>query len=281
MANLNPEDPNVPNEGVPKEDPHHLLDYEEEEYPKMDIEEEEPEEEPEEDKENKDANIEEDDDAEIIFLYEVQGDQTPPPRDESSDSDSEPEAEEADDEPKAEEANDELEVEEPGVEPEAEGADVELEADEPDGVPEATIGTGSQRRDLEALRRHERIREAESETSKTEVALLGSEAKIEKIEREILHHDLSGVEETLGKVVERLKVLESEKNATLRKKLAEKEVLLDLTRMERDRAEKRLSESIWWNEIFYLEMVRKGAVPKPPSDDEGSKRPRKTLKKWR
>nr|GEU65090.1 reverse transcriptase domain-containing protein [Tanacetum cinerariifolium] len=48
-------------------------------------------------------------------------------------------------------------------------------------------------RDLEALRRHERIREAESETSKTEVALLGSEAKIGKIEREILHHDLSGV----------------------------------------------------------------------------------------
>nr|GFC72022.1 putative reverse transcriptase domain-containing protein [Tanacetum cinerariifolium] len=54
------------------------------------------------------------------------------PRDESSDSDSEPEAEEADDEPEAEEANDELEVEEAGVEPEAEGADVELEAEEPD-----------------------------------------------------------------------------------------------------------------------------------------------------
>nr|GFC86981.1 hypothetical protein [Tanacetum cinerariifolium] len=51
-------------------------------------------------------------------------------------------------------------------------------------------------RDLEALRRHERIREAESETSRTEVALLGSEAKIRKMEREILHHDLSSVEET-------------------------------------------------------------------------------------
>nr|GFC97238.1 hypothetical protein [Tanacetum cinerariifolium] len=46
---------------------------------------------------------------------------------------------------------------------------------------------------------------------------------------EILHHDLSGVEETLGKVVERLKVLESEENVTLRKKLVEKEVFLDLT----------------------------------------------------
>nr|GFD35002.1 hypothetical protein [Tanacetum cinerariifolium] len=47
------------------------------------------------------------------------------------------------------------------------------------------------RHDLEALRRHERIREAESETNRTEVALLGSEAKIGKTEREILHHDLS------------------------------------------------------------------------------------------
>nr|GEY30007.1 hypothetical protein [Tanacetum cinerariifolium] len=258
MANPNPEDPNVPNEDVLEEDPYHLLGYEEEEDPEMDIEEEEPKEDPveeteplaghgdqfdahpnpqpgningwvdddddveEEDDENEDVDIEEDDDAEIIFPYEVQGDQTPPPRDESSDSDSEPEAEEADDEPEVEEADDELEVEEAGVEPKAEGADVELEAEEPDGVPEATIGTGSQRpfavrdfpmgfyetgetstardpqfvgglapwalrRDLEALRRHERIREAESKTSRTE---------------------------TLGKVVERLKVLECEENAT-------------------------------------------------------------------
>nr|GEU42992.1 reverse transcriptase domain-containing protein [Tanacetum cinerariifolium] len=320
MANPNPENLNVPNEGVPEEDPHHLLDCDEEEDPEIDIEEEEPEEEPveepkplpghgdlfdthpnpqpgnmnvwvdddddddveeEEDEENKDADIEEDDDAEIIFPYEVQGDQTPPPRDESSDSDSEPEAKEANDEPEAEEADDELEVEEASVEPEAEGTDVELEAEEPDGVPKATIGTGSHRpfavrdfpmgvyetgesstvcdpqfvgglapwalrRDLEALRRHERIREAESKTSRTEVALLGLEAKIGKMEREILHHDLSGVEETLGKAVERLKVLENEKNATMKKKLAEKEVLLDLTRMERDRAEKRLSEFMSW-----------------------------------
>nr|GFD51560.1 hypothetical protein [Tanacetum cinerariifolium] len=58
-----------------------------------------------------------------------------------------------------------------------------------------------------------RPRDAESETSRTEIALLGSEAKIGKMER------------------------------------------------------------------FYLEMVRKGAVPKPPSDDEGSERLRKTSKK--
>nr|GFC73556.1 hypothetical protein [Tanacetum cinerariifolium] len=175
--------------------------------------------------------------------------------------------EEADDEPEAEEADDELEVEEASVEPEVEGADVELEAEEPDGVPKATIRTGAQRPfvvrdfpmgvyetgesstardpqfvgslapwalrcDLEALRRHERIREAKSETSRTEVALLGSEAKIGKMEIEILHHDLSGVEENLGK-----------------------------------------------NERFYLEMVRKGAVPKPPFDDEVFERPRKMPKK--
>nr|GFC81682.1 hypothetical protein [Tanacetum cinerariifolium] len=118
-------------------------------------------------------------------------------------------AEETDNESEAEDADDELKVEEAGVEPEAEGAD--------------------------ALCRHERIREAESETGRTEVALLGSEAKIGKMEREILHYDLSSIEETLGKVVQKLKVLENEENATLRKKLAEKEVLLDLTRMERDR----------------------------------------------
>nr|GFA80350.1 putative reverse transcriptase domain-containing protein [Tanacetum cinerariifolium] len=179
---------------VHEEDPYHLLVYDEEEDPEMDIEEEEPEEDPveepeplaghgdqfdahpnpqpgnmngwvdddnddveeEKDEENEDADIEEDDNAEIIFPYE------------------------------AEEADDELEVEEAGVEPEAEGDDVELEAEEPDGVPEATIGTGSQRpfafvgglvpwplrRDLEALRRHERIREVEWETSRTEVALI-------------------------------------------------------------------------------------------------------------
>nr|GEV32245.1 hypothetical protein [Tanacetum cinerariifolium] len=274
MANPNSEDPNIPNEDIPEEDLYHLLDFDEEEDPKMDIEGEEQEEDP--DNEKEDVDIEEDDDAEIIFPYEMQGDQTPPPGDESFDSKFE-----------AEEADDELEVEEAGVEPEAEGADVELEAKERDGVPEATSGTSSQsglapwalRRDLEALRRQERIREAESGVSRTEIALLGSKARIGKMEREILHHDLCSVGETLGNVVERLKVLESKENATMKKKLADKEMLLDLTRMDRDKAKRRLSKSIWWNERFYLEMVRKGVVPKPPSDDERSERPRKMPKK--
>nr|GFC96783.1 hypothetical protein [Tanacetum cinerariifolium] len=72
-----------------------------------------------EDEENEDVDIEEDDDAEIIFPYEVLGDQTLPPRDESSDY--EFEAEEADDEPEVEEADVEPEVKEAGDEPEAEG----------------------------------------------------------------------------------------------------------------------------------------------------------------
>nr|GFB23934.1 hypothetical protein [Tanacetum cinerariifolium] len=134
-----------------------------------------------------------------------QGDQTPPPGYESSDSEFE-----------AEEADNELEVEEAAVEPEAEGADMELEAEERDGAPKATIGTGSQRPFADW-----------------------------KNEREILHHDLSDVEETLGNMVERLKVLESGENATLKKKLADKEMLLDLTSMDRDKAERRLSKSIW------------------------------------
>nr|GFD18869.1 hypothetical protein [Tanacetum cinerariifolium] len=71
------------------------------------------------------------------------------------------------------------------------------------------------------------------------------------MEREILHYDLSSVDETLGNDVERLKVLEREENATLKKKLAEKEMLLDLTRV----------------------------VPKPPSNNEGSECPKKMPKK--
>nr|GFD11202.1 hypothetical protein [Tanacetum cinerariifolium] len=123
----------------------------------------------EEDEENEDADMEEDDDAEIIFPYE------------------------ADDEPEAKDADDELEVEEAGE---------SSTARDPQFV--GGLAPWALRRDLEALRRQERITEAESETSRTEIAFLGSEAKIGKMER------------------------------------------------------------------FYLEMVCKGVVPKPPYDDEGS-----------
>ncbi|GKD91376.1 putative reverse transcriptase domain-containing protein [Tanacetum coccineum] len=54
---------------------------------------------------------------------------------------------------------------------------------------------------------------------------------------------------------------------------------LVIARMDRASAERRLHESIGWNRRFYREMVRKGAVPKPPSDDEDDGRSRKKSKK--
>ncbi|GJW82740.1 hypothetical protein Tco_0155885 [Tanacetum coccineum] len=116
-------------------------------------------------------------------------------------------------------------------------------------------------------------------TRQTEIALLKSKNKIGEKEREILDHDLGNVEHVLGDVLERLKVLESEENATSKKKLAEAEMKLELARMERDMVERRLHASYGWNKRFYMEMVRIGAVPKPPSDDEGTERPRKKSKK--
>nr|GEZ90401.1 putative reverse transcriptase domain-containing protein [Tanacetum cinerariifolium] len=257
MANPNLEDPNIPNEDFPEEDPYHLLDLDEEEDPKMNIEKEEPEEDPveepkplaghgdqfyahpnpqlgnmngcvdnhddveEEDDKNEDVDIEEDDDAEIIFSYEVQGDQTLPPGDESFDSEFE-----------AEEAYDELEVEEAGVEPEAEGADVELEAEEPDGASEATIRTGSQRPFA--------VRDFSMGFHKAGESFTARDRQFE----------------TLGNVVERLKVLESGENATLKKKLADKEMLLDLTRMDGDKAERRIMPPKAMSEARMCEIIR-------------------------
>ncbi|GKC35961.1 putative reverse transcriptase domain-containing protein, partial [Tanacetum coccineum] len=84
--------------------------------------------------------------------------------------------------------------------------------------------------------------------------------------------------EALGNVLERVSVLESGENATLKKRLDETETKLVWARMERDIAERRLHESRVWNKMFYLDMVRIGAVSKPPSDDEDFERPRKKSK---
>ncbi|GJX72097.1 putative reverse transcriptase domain-containing protein, partial [Tanacetum coccineum] len=64
-----------------------------------------------------------------------------------------------------------------------------------------------------------------------------------------------------------------------KKKLKDKEMQLVIARMDCVSAERRLHESIGWNRRFYWEMVLKGAVPKPPSDDEDDGRPRKKSKK--
>ncbi|GKA99646.1 putative reverse transcriptase domain-containing protein [Tanacetum coccineum] len=99
-----------------------------------------------------------------------------------------------------------------------------------------------------------------------------------------LRHDLEATRTRArliepSNVVERLKILESEENATLKKKLDETETRLAWARMEHDTTERSLHESIGWNKGFYWEMVLKGAVPKPPSDDEDDGRPRKKSKK--
>ncbi|GKA29695.1 hypothetical protein Tco_0715940 [Tanacetum coccineum] len=73
-------------------------------------------------------------------------------------------------------------------------------------------------------------------------------------------------------------VLESGENATLKKRLDETETRLAWARIERDMAERSLHESRVWNKRFYLDMVRIGAVPKPPSDEEDTERPRKKSK---
>ncbi|GJR90196.1 putative reverse transcriptase domain-containing protein [Tanacetum coccineum] len=134
------------------------------------------------------------------------------------------------------------------------------------------------RRDLEASRARAREMEAKWGTCQTEIALLKSKNKIGEKERELLNHDLENVERALGNVLERVSVLESGENATLKKRLAETETKLEWARMERDMAERRLHVSQGWNKRFYMEMVRIRAVPKPPSDDEDTERPRKKSK---
>nr|GFB46187.1 hypothetical protein [Tanacetum cinerariifolium] len=76
------------------------------------------------------------------------------------------------------------------------------------------------------------------------IALLKSNNKIKEKERKLLDHDLGDVERTLSIVLERLKVLENGENATLKKKLVEKETQLVITRMDHASAERRLHESI-------------------------------------
>ncbi|GJZ18561.1 putative reverse transcriptase domain-containing protein [Tanacetum coccineum] len=270
----NPNHLNEPNEVIPKvnpvvpepnqvvniHDPNEMVDIPDD-IDLVDYDKEDPEEDPEEEPEE-DVEIELEDDAELIFPYEVEGDKTPPPGDVSSDSVS---------------------------------SDSESEDEEVDVAPEATAGTITQkpyatrtfprapwalRRDLEASRARAREMEAKWGTCQTEIALLKSKNKIEEKERELLNHDLENVERTLGNVIERVSVLESGENATLKKRLAETETetKLEWARMERDMAKRRLHMSQWWNKRFYMEMVHIRAVPKPPSDDEDTERPRKKSK---
>ncbi|GJX86918.1 hypothetical protein Tco_0337692, partial [Tanacetum coccineum] len=204
-----------------------------------------------------DVEIEVDDDAELIFPYEVEGNQTPPPRDESSDSEP-PNAESSasvSSDSESSDSDSESEEDEVDVAPEVNVAP------EVDVAPKATVGTSTQklyairdfprglyevgesssardssyagglaawalRRYLEMSHARARLTEAELGTCQTEIALLKSKNKIGEKERELLDHDLGDVERTLGNVLERLKVLESGENTTLKKRLTETETKL-------------------------------------------------------
>ncbi|GKF56256.1 hypothetical protein Tco_0166596, partial [Tanacetum coccineum] len=177
-------------------------------------------------------------------IEDEDGDQTPPPRDESSDS-----------EPPNAESSDSLSSD-------FVSSDSESEDEEVDVTPEATVGTSTQkpyairdfprglyevgesssaldssyvgrlapwalRRDLETSRARARLTEAELGTCQTKIALLKSKNKIGEKERVIPNHDLGNVEHVLGDVLERLKVLESGENDTSKKKLVEAEMKLE------------------------------------------------------
>nr|GEZ13391.1 hypothetical protein [Tanacetum cinerariifolium] len=257
------------NEMVDIPDDIELVDYDEEDL------EEDPEEEPEED-----VDIGLEDDVELIFPYEVEGDKTSPPGDVSSDlvsSESDSEDEEVD------------------VAPEATAGTITqkpyaihdflrglFEVGESSSTRDSSNVDGlapwALRRDLEASRARARVMEAELGTCQTKIDLLKSKDKIGEKERELLNYDLENVERALGNVLERMSVLKSEENAILKKRLAETETKLVWAHIERDTAERRLHESQVWNKMFYLDMVRIGVVSKSPSDDEDTERPRKKSK---
>ncbi|GJW87642.1 putative reverse transcriptase domain-containing protein [Tanacetum coccineum] len=234
-----------------------------------------------EDIKDEDVEIKVDEDAELIFPYEVEGDQTPPPRDESSDS---------------EPPNTELEsfdyVSSDSESSDFESKDEEIEvAPEVDVTPEATIGTSTQnpyairdfpkglyevgesssardssyvsglapwalRRDLETSRARARLTEAELSTNQTEIDLLKSKNKIGEKERELLNHDLENVERALGNVLEMVSVLESGENATLKKRLADTKTKLAWACMERDIVERRIMPPKAMSEARMREVIR-------------------------
>ncbi|GJR67794.1 hypothetical protein Tco_0013859 [Tanacetum coccineum] len=224
-----------------------------------------------EDIEDEDVEMEVDDDAELIFPYKMEVDQTLPPRDESSDFEP-PNAESSD----SVSSNSELEDEEIDVAPEV------------DVAPEATVGTSTQK--PYAIRDFPRglyeVGESSSARDSSYVGGLAPWALRRDLEtsrarakqRELLNRYLENVERALGNVLEEVSVLESGENATLKKRLAETETKLAWACMERDIAERRLHESRVWNKRFYLDMVHIGAVSKLPSDDEDTERPRKKSK---
>ncbi|GKE79695.1 hypothetical protein Tco_1549695, partial [Tanacetum coccineum] len=221
----NPNHLNEPNEAIPEVnlvvpepnqvvdiyDPNEMVDIPDD-IDLVDYDEEDPEEEPEED-----VDIDLEDDAELIFLYEV---------------DVAPEATVRTITQKPYAIRDFLR----GL------FEVGLSSSARDSSHVDGLALWALRRDLEASRAQARVMEAELGTYQTEISLLNSKNKIGEKERELLNHDLENVECALGNVLERMSVLESGENATLKKRLAETETKLAWARMERDITERRLHE---------------------------------------
>nr|GEU30649.1 RNA-directed DNA polymerase homolog [Tanacetum cinerariifolium] len=171
-----------------------LVDYDEED-PEEDPKEE-PEEEPKEELEE-DVDIELEDDAELIFPYEVEGDKTLPPGDVSSDSGS---------------------------------SESESEDEEVNVAPEATVGTITQK--PYAIRDFSMGLFEVGESSSTR-----DSSNVDGLTPWVLRHDLEAscarprvmkaelenVNRALGNVLKRVSVLECRENATLKKRFAETE----------------------------------------------------------
>nr|GEW10811.1 hypothetical protein [Tanacetum cinerariifolium] len=223
-----------PNKMVDIPDDIELVDYDKEDP------EEDPEEEPEED-----VDIKLEDDTELIFSYEVKGTKTPPPGDVSSDSVS---------------SESESEDEEVDVAPEATAGTIThkpyairgflrglFEVGESSSARDSSNVEGlalwALKRNLEASCARARVMKADLGTCQTEIALLKSKDKIGEKEKELLNHDMGNVEHALGIVLERMSVLESRKNATLKKRLAETKTKLVWACMEHDTAKRRLHEA--------------------------------------
>nr|GEU35292.1 putative reverse transcriptase domain-containing protein [Tanacetum cinerariifolium] len=164
----------------------------------------------------------------------VEGDKTPPPGDVSSDS----------------------------VSSYSDSEDEEVNV-----APEATAGTITQKpyairdflRGLFEVGESSSARDssnAELGTCQTEIALLKSKDNIGEKERELLNHDLENVERALGNILERMSVLKSGENATLKKRLAEIKTKLVWARMERDTAERRIMPPKPMYEARMREIIR-------------------------
>ncbi|GJW96802.1 hypothetical protein Tco_0178610 [Tanacetum coccineum] len=145
----------------------------------------------------------------MIFPYEVEGDQTPPPPAESSDS--EPPIAEP---PNAESSDSVLSYSESSNSESMKGRESSSVVRDSSYV--GGLEPWALRRYLEATRTRK-----------------GGDLRGEK-ERKILDYDLGNVKKTLSNVVERLKILESGENATLKKKLKDKEMQLAIARSDCD-----------------------------------------------